>query len=160
MIPVYPLGIPALCKTTRLSHAPIHPAHFPPRAASSIASSLLPPAADAYLLFYAHDTELQLLRRLELQRVAIKSNTEAKSALTSARELAQGKQTISKALTLAISRSKRPSVRASRRGSAELQQLKELEIEEEEKELRARLPDYVRKLIMGYELRAYYFEII
>ena len=30
----------------------------------------------------------------------------------------------------------------------------------EEETLRAALPDYVQKLILGYELRTYYFEII
>ena len=33
-------------------------------------------------------------------------------------------------------------------------------LEAEEKALHATLPDYVQKLILGYELRTYYFELI
>eukprot|EP00966_Prymnesium_polylepis_P268994 6214069-Prymnesium_polylepis.1 len=42
-----------------------------------------------------------------------------------------------------------------------LKQIEELEeLEKQEKDVRKPLPDYVKKLILGYELRTYYFEII
>ena len=39
-------------------------------------------------------------------------------------------------------------------------QIQLAKLEQEEKRLRGKLPDYVQKLVLGYELRTYYFEII
>ena len=55
--------------------------------------------------------------------------------------------------------------RASRRDSGidlapDSIKLKIAQLEREQDELRKKLPDYVQKLILGYELRTFYFEII
>jgi len=72
-----------------------------------------------------------------------------------------GKQSIAKALSRATTRLMRPSsLPSTRRGSQLAAEIQELEIQEREQKLRGALPDYVQKLILGYELRTYYFEII
>jgi len=133
MVPVFPIGIPALY---------------------------------AYLLFHLHGTDMQLLRRLELKRVAILTNLEATSTLNSAdkefkEEKGGAERSVAKAFARTASRSRRPSSRPSGRGSGELAAIAEvLQLKKREEALRAGLPDYVQKLILGYELRTYYFEII
>ena len=144
------------------------------------------PALYFYLLFYRHGPQLQLLRSLELRRAAIEKNDASATELSVLRdaEAAAKQSSLGKAIKLVYARVQRTFLRESgerskrRRGSgresstdsrAQLQAMAESSLEAmrqiaaleaEEEKLRAALPDYVQKLILGYELRTYYFEII
>ena len=106
------------------------------------------PALYAYLLFYRYRNELQLLRSIELKRVAIETDEATTFALSSAR--ANSAATDSQQGD--ISRVVRPSRSEC---ALEVQRLTA-----EEERLRDELPDFMQKLILGYELRTYYFELI
>jgi len=139
------------------------------------------PLMYAYLLFYEHGTELKLLERIELRQAALREDIASAATLEKARDAEATKTERAKmhdAWERATSRASRGSAR--RRSSAvpegELLQMavsnakeeedtklmlnKLMELKEEEERLHAALPDYVQKLILGYELRTYYFEII
>ena len=133
------------------------------------------PALYAYLLFYRHGTELQLLRSLELKRAAIETHDECTTGLSSARKEADSTiKSVRKAWALVGYfsrkgvREKHGSGRLSK-GSGSISMLdsearfalaKEVEsLAAEEEKRRTALPDYVQKLILGYELRTYYFEV-
>jgi hypothetical protein len=107
------------------------------------------PALYAYLLFYRHRTELLLLRAIELKRFGIQTDEMNSVALSSAR------------VRIVIAPPGRGTgsgrSEAGRRAEAR-SQVQLLEAEEERRH--AALPDYVQKLILGYELRTYYFELI
>ena len=142
------------------------------------------PALYAYLLFYLHGSELRLLRQLELQRVGLLRVKENTAELASARASSHASaRTVVKAM-LTKSNSRLTPQDLSRRHShgnssgiakeieeRQLQEMQEaekqdemhrleVELQKEEDRLRAKLPDYVKKLILGYELRTFYFEII
>ena len=134
------------------------------------------PVLYAHLLFYKHGTELQLLRSIELEQVSTFTKLKTAQALRDARRDATRpeKRTVGAALRRAIRRTERVSARTTRRitgaqqSSGALNELREISDAEakikrfraEEDALREALPDYVRKLIAGYELRVYYFEVI
>lgn len=113
------------------------------------------PTFYAYLLFYHYRDELQLLRSIELKRAAIEADDATTFALSSARAkcgTAQLTPTAADSEHGSMSRLVRPS-RAE--CALEVQRL-----EAEEERLRDELPDFVQKLILGYELRTYSFELI
>ena len=138
------------------------------------------PALYAYLLFYRHGAELRVLKSLEKEQVIenerIKAAQDSRAAL---KVEALQKRSVSEALRRATTiTTERVTARSSRRTSRrapqvlesggdliELQNTAEAEakiksLKAKEEKRRAKLPDYVQKLIMGYELRTYYFEIV
>jgi hypothetical protein len=117
------------------------------------------PALYAYLLFIKHGHELRLLRGLEMKRVALQDDADAATELEAARGV------VSASKKSIWSRQSRQSVwRSSRASRVHMQdaavQTKIDRLQKEEDKLRKKLPDYVQKLILGYELRTYYFELI
>jgi len=142
------------------------------------------PALYAYLLFYLHGSELRLLRQLELKRVGLHRDKENTAELASARASihASARTVVKAVLTKSNSRLTPQDLRrrhshgnssgiAEETEERQLQEMQEaekqdemhrleVELQNEEDRLRAKLPDYVKKLILGYELRTFYFEII
>ena len=130
--------------------------------------------------------ELRLLRSLELERVNLMQGVSIANELSCARGgVAKGRKSIWSAAVLAEARgSQRSLIRqqsslrqlntqrstqrdlhAARDAAALLAAAKESEAKvekllHEETELRDSLPDVVQKLILGYELRTFYFELI
>ena len=116
------------------------------------------PAMYTYLLFFKHRKELQLLRSLELKRIGLMNDSTNTNMLSTARTR-QTRPTDAKShLRNLLSRNS-----TSTRDLVELPQDVQAAVDElqaEESRLRSELPDYMQKLILGYELRSYYFEII
>ena len=128
--------------------------------------------------FYKYGAELRLLRSLELERVALLQELGTASRLNTAREAVRtGRQSVWSATVLAEAQrgSQRSLLRNLRRGSsgrpdvhatlsaavaAAKVEAKVAQLQREEEALRAELPDVVQKLILGYELRTYYFELL
>ena len=121
------------------------------------------PALYAYLLFVKHGKEMKLLQSLEVERNALIDEQSAASVLNSARQNLRKAKTSSvwSDADLAGARGSfdlpSPGKRSSDYTAAEL---KIARLEREEDTLKRKLPDYVQKLILGYELRTYYFELI
>ena len=132
------------------------------------------PVLYLYLLFYRYGPELQLLRRVELRKVALQNDLVSATELQSSRNEAKSRRrSIRKAFSLAIAHSSSDSNRdiqisfsrhtaATSSGAIDKLKLKAQiqKLKAEELTLRTALPDYVQKLILGYELRTYYFEVI
>jgi hypothetical protein len=120
------------------------------------------PAMYTYLLFVKHREELQVLRSIELKRVGLISDSINTNKLSAAR--AQLGVETSRLRTLFSQLRNLPSRNStSTRDPVELPhdvQAAVNELQAEESRLRSELPDYMQKLILGYELRSYYFEII
>ena len=103
------------------------------------------PAMYSYLLFFRHHKELRALQSLEMKRVKILEDNRAARALASAMATLEG-------------RSSGANATADQDMPEEVQtQIDKLQAQEDE--LRENLPDYVQKLILGYELRVYHFEL-
>jgi len=105
------------------------------------------PALYSYLLFVRYHMELRLLRALELRQASLRMNARNERSL----------------LAVATSAAKTTQAQAELHASDELpaEVAAELEkLQEAEAAQRAVLPDYVQKIILGYELRTYYFELI
>ena len=137
------------------------------------------PALYAFILFNLHGGQLQLLRSLELRQVALEADRSAAEELKAVRrkqrmslldavQLAArgGQANVSGAKDLWEARRRSSLGRRTSSGDAdEDQRLAQItdeiaKLHREEQKLRSQLPDYVQKLILGYELRAFYFEII
>ena len=89
------------------------------------------PAMYTYLLFYKHRDEMRELQDLELEHAALQKCVDIQA--------------------------NRPAADKARTESMR-EQIQHLKEKEEQK--RAMLPDYVQKLVLGYELRTFWFEII
>ena len=111
------------------------------------------PALYAYLLFFKHGKEMRLLKSIEMKRVALIDDARAAAELSAARE---GLQTSSTTPDLQES----PDFTEEHDETAISFQHQVAHLKSEEERLRAELPDYVQKLVLGYDLRTYYFEII
>ena len=187
------------------------------------------PAMYAYILFYRFGNQLELLRRIELQRVALQTADTSKRLLNDAREavtkddeikrrptfttafrrvsLRPGRQTAAHNAQVlrrvlssaendpqtphrAVEMRKTPQMlhtmkkpptmkgpatpeqlgthsdlRRWERSSSQMSKVEELAdqlaaLEEEENSARNELPLYAQKLILGYELRTFYFELV
>ena len=105
------------------------------------------PAMYAYLLFVKHGKELWLLRELELKRAGIEKDARNAISLEKAKAVKEGQPP---ALSDASNEEVLPAD-----VTAKMEQL-----QAEEEELREALPDMVQKLILGYELRTFYFELL
>eukprot|EP00966_Prymnesium_polylepis_P151532 3501526-Prymnesium_polylepis.2 len=120
------------------------------------------PALYFDLIYHRHGTELQLLRRLELKRLAMQSDLTATTKLSLSYEREDTRSTRRSGGSFSSrdsSRRARAQLRSTKDQLEASEQIRKT-FEEQEAELRDSLPDYVQKLILGYELRAYYFELI
>jgi len=139
------------------------------------------PALYAFILFNRHGGQLQLLRSLELRQVALEADRSAAEELKAVRQknsmslldavqlAAKGGQAnVSGAKDLWEARRRSSERRSSAHSSGDMDDDMRLDqiadeitkLHAEEEKLRAQLPDYVQKLILGYELRAFYFEVV
>jgi len=120
------------------------------------------PAFYIYLLFWRHAKELMLLRALEMERAALHSELLASRDLSRARDNLRRGRKSQLIWTLADLRDARGSFRdASEMEMLSLAEQVQIEkLQQEELRLSKKLPDYVQKLILGYEMRTYYFELI
>ena len=123
------------------------------------------PATYTYLLFVKHGKEMWLLRSLELERDALGKEARAANNLVTARTKAEDAHTSITSLAAATlaegSARRRPAANAMDAAQlpAEIEE-KIDKLKAEEDKVRKALPDYVKKLIVGYELRVFYFEIL
>ena len=135
------------------------------------------PCLYTYLLFFKHGAEVQLLKSLELERCALKDEQIAASNLRLARDIhgkpqaswrggrrrsesnwkSRAKNEILQSCRSLFSTSQRTVVVNQADESLKMQMCA---LQCEEDAVREELPDYVQKLILGYELRTYYFEIL
>ena len=118
------------------------------------------PAMYAYLLFYKHGDALRLLRRLEIERMVQKEAADATVELSAARARVRVHASpAAAAAPPAACGGGLPDTDAAAKHPTEIVDKME-RLQKEEDAQRARLPDYVQKLILGYELRTYYFELV
>ena len=114
------------------------------------------PTVYAYILFRKYGDELRLLRSIEVERKALHAEARAASDLASVRnKVAEDTESV-------LANACRVAAQAVRRRpspSKDVQARIDI-LEQEENELRKQLPDFVQKLILGYELRTFYFELI
>ena len=98
------------------------------------------PALYAYLLFVKHGKEMRLLKSIERERAALIEEAGASSELSAAREGAK---------TSAADLPGAHNFREENNEPAMGLQLRLAQLEREEEQLRAELPDYVQKLVLG-----------
>ena len=101
---------------------------------------------DAYLLFWKHRKELELLRSLEMKRTALHDEALANKDLSLKRLGARGAKRSIWTTYLSFARGSRRS-ELDRPPRTIRQQMEKLQREEDI--LREKLPDYVKKLILG-----------
>ena len=141
------------------------------------------PALYAYLLYWRYGKEVKLLQSLEIERLALRDTLQATKKLASAREGVSNKRDTAQdsgcwrsfrhpALVWtadelseargahgdAASASHETSVRST--ATQEDTDVQIVRLQHEQEKLLAKLPNYVQKLVLGYELRTFYFELL
>ena len=104
------------------------------------------PALYAYILFVKHGKEMRLLKSIEMERAALIEEARAASELSAARLCASS---TSSAKTSPADPSGARDTGEKNNEPAMGLQLRLAHLEREEEQLRAELPDYVQKLVLG-----------